>query len=148
MVLLQNIFLLVIKYLFSAESLSIEETNKLRKQLGLAPLELDNNKPEEQASDSGGGGEDNEPPPALGDDEELFTEDGVSIVHKRPKNWSELKEESQLKEKLEAMRQKRAIESKLLKVKKGLADSDSEEEEEDASSWLKRIGKPATANHE
>lgn len=110
------------------ESLSIEETNKVRAKLGLAPLELDNQ--------PGDAAPPNRPDIQLGEGEELFNEDGVSIVHKAPKNWSADRHEEKMKEKLEAQKAKRIVKSKVLKVKKGLADSDSEEES--ASAWVER----------
>uniref|UniRef100_A0A915EEI4 U4/U6.U5 tri-snRNP-associated protein 1 n=1 Tax=Ditylenchus dipsaci TaxID=166011 RepID=A0A915EEI4_9BILA len=75
--------------------------------------------------------------PKLAEGEELFTEDGVNIVHKKADNWSSKKESEKLKERLETHKQKRQIQNKVLKVQKGLADSDSEGDEA-AAAWVEK----------
>lgn len=107
--------------------MSIEATNKLRASLGLAPLET------EEASTSSNNTKDE---PILKESEKLFTEDGVKIVHSKPGNWSEEKSTSKQIEKLETQKQKRKIESKVLKTRKTLAESS---DEEDATiAWIDR----------
>ncbi len=70
------------------ESLSIEETNKLRAKLGLAPLEVDE-KPKIRDSDSG------DPR------EKIVNEDGFEFVHKAPENIAEKKHGEVVREKLQ-----------------------------------------------
>lgn len=86
----------------SQESLSIEETNKLRAKLGLKPLNVDSGasgKPEEKA----------------------YADRGD--VHKPATNIHEKKNEDKMREKMEAIREKRKINKKLKKVK-GLGEED------------------------
>lgn len=52
----ENTFVYV-NYLLSVESLSIEETNKLRAKLGLAPLELEDKQNTEPVEKEDGSGE-------------------------------------------------------------------------------------------
>nr|CAD2174545.1 unnamed protein product [Meloidogyne enterolobii] len=87
------------------ESMSIEETNKLRAKLGLAPLDLDDKTSTEPVEKEDGSGE------------KVFTEDGVEIVHKPSRNWSEEKRQKELKEKLENKKRQRDLHSKVLKSK-------------------------------
>lgn len=96
--------------------MSIEETNKLRAELGLAPLEVEEPSDEQAENvvrDDGG---------------VLFKEDGVEIVHKAAKNLTEDKESSKVREKLELQKEKHRIYGKVLKAQKGLGESDSEDE--------------------
>lgn len=83
-------------------SLSIEETNKLREKLGLKPLKMD--------SDSKDGSKE----VSYADRED---------VHKPATNISEKKTTDKMREKMEAIREKRRIHQKLQKVK-GLGDDD------------------------
>ncbi|GMR59556.1 hypothetical protein PMAYCL1PPCAC_29751, partial [Pristionchus mayeri] len=110
-----------------AESMSIEETNKLRASLGLAPLETDD-APKAAEED------DDEPVP---EGVNVILEDGIKIHHKTADNLGEKKKERELKEKLEAAKQKRKVHEKVLKAKK-LAD---EEEEDGAASWVEKMRK-------
>ncbi|KAE9546328.1 hypothetical protein FO519_010460, partial [Halicephalobus sp. NKZ332] len=107
------------------DSLSIEETNKLRASLGLPPLEVDD-KPKPKDDES-------EDVPESSD--RVVVEDGMEFVHKAAESWTQKKASDKLKEKLETRTQKRVIQSKVLKVK-GLADSDSEEE--GVASWVEK----------
>lgn len=81
-------------------SLSIEETNKLREKLGLKPLQVGNETGTEEKS--------------YADRED---------VHKPATNISEKKYSDKMREKMEAIREKRKINQKLKKVK-GLGDED------------------------
>ncbi|GMS80557.1 hypothetical protein PENTCL1PPCAC_2732, partial [Pristionchus entomophagus] len=110
-----------------AESMSIEETNKLRASLGLAPLETDD-----------------APKPAVEEDDEpvpegvnVILEDGIKIHHKTADNWGAKKREREMKEKLEAAKQKRKVHEKVLKAKK-IAD---EVEDDGAASWVEKMRK-------
>ncbi|KAJ1353401.1 hypothetical protein KIN20_010020 [Parelaphostrongylus tenuis] len=84
-----------------AESLSIEETNKLRAKLGLAPLEIDD-APKTKETDDG---------------TTIHVEDGFEFRHKRPENWSDKKREAEMKEKLEIAKKKRHIYERVLTAK-------------------------------
>ncbi|KAI6219593.1 U4/U6.U5 tri-snRNP-associated protein 1 [Aphelenchoides fujianensis] len=110
-----------------AESMSIEETNRVRAELGLAPLELD-----DSAAKAGDDAEESQL--IAGPGEEIFKEDGVEIVHKPSKNWSDTKTEEKIREKVEIQKQKHKIYSKVLTAAKGLADSD-DEAEQDVDNW-------------
>uniref|UniRef100_A0A914YLS1 U4/U6.U5 tri-snRNP-associated protein 1 n=1 Tax=Panagrolaimus superbus TaxID=310955 RepID=A0A914YLS1_9BILA len=100
--------------------MSIEETNKMRASLGLAPLEVDDG-PKIRESESG------DPK------EKIVTEDGMDFVHKPSENLAQKKKSEKIKEKLELQKQKRIVQSKL--KSKGLADTSSDEEE-NAESWV------------
>ncbi|CAB3399413.1 unnamed protein product [Caenorhabditis bovis] len=105
-----------------ADSMSIEETNKLRASLGLAPLQVEENK--ERDADDGTG-------------EKIYNEDGFEFRHRKAENWAEKKRENELKEKLEVAKKKRDIYSKVLRTK-GLAESD---EDDSAESWIEKMRK-------
>lgn len=119
---------MILCYVFREEVMSIEATNKLRASLGLAPLET------EEASTSSNNTKDD---PILKESEKLFTEDGVKIVHSKPNNWSKEKSTSKQIEKLETQKQKRQIESKVLKTRKTLAES-SDDDEDATTAWIDR----------
>uniref|UniRef100_A0A1I8AZM1 U4/U6.U5 tri-snRNP-associated protein 1 n=1 Tax=Meloidogyne hapla TaxID=6305 RepID=A0A1I8AZM1_MELHA len=107
------------------ESMSIEETNKLRAKLGLAPLDLDDKSNTEPMEKDDGSGE------------KVFTEDGVEIVHKPSRNWSDEKRQKELKEKLDHKKRQRDLHSKVLKSKSGLAEEENEEIE-NTTKWIER----------
>jgi U4/U6.U5 tri-snRNP-associated protein 1 len=106
----------------NADSMSIEETNKMRASLGLAPLEIDDG-PKIRESESG------DPK------EKIVTEDGMEFVHKPSENLAQKKKTEKIKEKLELQKQKRIVQSKL--KSKGLADTSSDEEE-NAETWVEK----------
>ncbi|KAL3067946.1 hypothetical protein niasHT_037936 [Heterodera trifolii] len=111
------------------ESLSIEETNKLRAKLGLAPLELDdkaNTEPVEKEDGSG---------------EKVFTEHGIEIVHKAPKNWTEERHGKELKEKLDTRKKQRDVYTKVLKAKRTLGEESDEEKGADLAKWVEKSRK-------
>uniref|UniRef100_A0A0R3S044 U4/U6.U5 tri-snRNP-associated protein 1 n=1 Tax=Elaeophora elaphi TaxID=1147741 RepID=A0A0R3S044_9BILA len=101
------------------ESISIEETNRLRASLGLAPLELDSGPKEREVEGSE-------------DVEKVYKEDGMEFVHKKAEHMGEKKRAEEMREKLSVARDKRKLYEKVLKAKP-LADSDSEE---DTASWV------------
>ncbi|GMT12478.1 hypothetical protein PFISCL1PPCAC_3775, partial [Pristionchus fissidentatus] len=109
-----------------AESMSIEETNKLRASLGLAPLETDD-APKDAAAD------DDEPVP---EGVNVILEDGIKIHHKTADNLGEKKKEKEMREKIEASKQKRKMHDKVLKAKK-LAEED--EDDGIASAWVEKL---------
>ncbi|KJH50474.1 SART-1 family protein [Dictyocaulus viviparus] len=104
-----------------AESLSIEETNKLRAKLGLAPLEIDDNAKTKESEDGA----------------TIHIEDGFEFRHKKPENWSDKKREAEMKEKLEIAKKKRQIYERMLTTK-SIVDSD---DEEDAADWVAKMRK-------
>ncbi|XP_062867763.1 U4/U6.U5 tri-snRNP-associated protein 1 [Trichomycterus rosablanca] len=95
-------------------SLSIEETNKLRAKLGLKPLEFNESKKE------------------LGTKEEPMLAQVINPLH--------VKQQSDIREKLAALKEKRLLNQKLGKVKT-LADEDPWLE--DAASWVEKSRKMA-----
>ncbi|CEF60883.1 U4/U6.U5 tri-snRNP-associated protein 1 [Strongyloides ratti] len=105
-----------------AESLSIEETNRIRAELGLAPLEINDN--------------DKKNEPKIGKNgEKIIIENGVEIHCKPSENLTLKKESEKIKERLETNKRKRHVYEKVLKKDKGLADSDSDE---DVNNWLEK----------
>ncbi|CAB3398823.1 unnamed protein product [Caenorhabditis bovis] len=108
----------------SVESMSIEESNKLRASLGLAPLQIDEPNKGETLADDGSG-------------EKIYNEDGFEFRHRKPANWAEMKREQELKEKLEIAKKKRDVYSKVLKSK-GLADADSDDDES-TQNWVQKL---------
>lgn len=99
----------------SSESLSIEETNRLRAKLGLKPLDVraDSNKDSKKKDDYG------------------------EFYHKPAGNIGDKHRQEKLKAKLSDHREKRGIESKLLKTKT-LGESDSDD---DVHSWIHKTRK-------
>ncbi|KAK2827116.1 hypothetical protein Q7C36_018042 [Tachysurus vachellii] len=95
-------------------SLSIEETNKLRAKLGLKPLELNEAKKE------------------LGTKEDPKVAEVINPVH--------IKQQTEIREKLAALKEKRLLNQKLGKVKT-LADDDPWLD--DASAWVEKSRKLA-----
>ncbi|XP_053613171.1 U4/U6.U5 tri-snRNP-associated protein 1 [Plodia interpunctella] len=93
------------------ESLSVEETNRLRAKLGLKPLEA-----AEAPADDG-----------------KFKDDLGEFYHKPAVNISEQKKSEKMREKLEQRREKRKMEQKLQTTL--LAD---EPEEDDALAWVRK----------
>uniref|UniRef100_A0A0N4Z4P7 U4/U6.U5 tri-snRNP-associated protein 1 n=1 Tax=Parastrongyloides trichosuri TaxID=131310 RepID=A0A0N4Z4P7_PARTI len=104
-----------------AESLSIEETNRIRAELGLAPLQVDT----DQSNDNKVGN----------DGEKIIVKDGIEIHHKPAENLAAKKETEKIKERLEVSKRKRQVYEKVLKKDKGLADSDSDD---DVANWLEK----------
>ena len=100
-----------------AEAMTIEETNKLRAKLGLAPLEMTSDK--------------------ANDDGRILGSDGTRFHHKPAENITESKKSEKIRAKLEKRKKKRDIDSKLSKVK-GLGESDGED---DIKSWVQRSRK-------
>ncbi|KRY36134.1 Paxillin [Trichinella spiralis] len=114
----------------SAEiSMSVEETNKLREKLGLAPLKMEETKEEERT--------------VIADDgttvvEKVVSVDGKEFVHRPALNVTEKKAQDSFKEKLQVQKERRLLHDRLLNVKL-LAESDSgEDEEESALAWVQK----------
>uniref|UniRef100_A0AC35TKT2 Cilia- and flagella-associated protein 251-like n=1 Tax=Rhabditophanes sp. KR3021 TaxID=114890 RepID=A0AC35TKT2_9BILA len=102
-------------------SMSIEDTNKLRLKLGLAPLDMGTSKAPESTS-----GDPND---------KVLIHEGVAVHHRPAVNLTNIKKEEKIKEKIETMQKKREVYGKVLKKTKGLADSSSDE---DTSDWLQK----------
>lgn len=112
------------------ESLSIEETNKLRLRLGLKPLKVDDaptitpedaeKKKEREQSGATMGGKD------MGE-----------FVHRPADNIAQKTQSERLKQKLQERKERRLLESKLQTVKP-LGESDSEEE---TTEWVEKTRK-------
>lgn len=106
----------------AGDSLSIEETNKLRAKLGLKPLEIDNARGESSSSKLGKS--------AVGN--ELRKDDWGEFYHKPANNISKKLEADKLREKFRQNKEKRALEQKL-KATKTLGESD---EDDNALKWV------------
>lgn len=76
-------------FVFSEESLSIDETNKLRASLGLAPLEVEEAGPKEGQLEGGDGSA------------KIYKEDGMEFVHKKAEHLGEKKRAEEMREKLQ-----------------------------------------------
>ncbi|XP_069695552.1 U4/U6.U5 tri-snRNP-associated protein 1 isoform X1 [Periplaneta americana] len=109
------------------QSLSIEETNKLRARLGLKPLRI-----EDIPAFKEDGAEKKK------DVEKDGGTDMGEFVHKPAENLSQKAQSEKVKQRLTEHREKRHIESKLSRVKP-LAESD--EDDEDAHAWVVRSRK-------
>ncbi|KAG8223738.1 hypothetical protein J437_LFUL003103 [Ladona fulva] len=112
----------------SDNSLSIEETNKLRARLGLKPLKLEDGSPKKSADGSGEGSQ------------PKVVDGGIDMgefVHKPAESISEKVKSEKIKQKIHDRKEKRSIEAKLSKVKK-LADED---EDEDSYAWIQKSRK-------
>uniref|UniRef100_A0A182K3N6 U4/U6.U5 tri-snRNP-associated protein 1 n=1 Tax=Anopheles christyi TaxID=43041 RepID=A0A182K3N6_9DIPT len=106
----------------AGDTLSIEETNKLRAKLGLRPLEVGSGS---RSSDNSKGGEPERSTDKLKDDWGEF-------YHKPAKNLSEKTQEEKMREKLKERREKRAIEEKLKRLK----TLGEEEDVDDLKNWV------------
>ena len=106
----------------SSESLSIEETNKLRASLGLAPLKL--NEPKKEEKD----------PIVENDGKEGTLIPDSDVRHKPAENITAKSETAKLREKLEQRRLKRKQEAKLLSV----TTLGSAEDVDDTAKWLEK----------
>ncbi len=111
----------------SAESLSVEETNKLRASLGLPPLKESKPKPKPEADD-GAAAE------AADDGKEGTAVPNSDVRHKPAVNLTEKSATEKMRERLNQRKMKRQQEAKLMSVSTlGAAD-----EVDDTEKWLKR----------
>lgn len=108
----------------TVESLSIEETNKLRAKLGLKPLDV------------GGSSKSKEPEAGSSKkvDDGKKKDDWGEFYHKPAENLAQKTQQEKIKEKLTEIKEKRLLQNKLAKVKL-LGESDSED---DTESWVDR----------
>merc|ERR1712004_446290 len=116
----------------SSESLSIEETNKLRASLGLAPLKVNVVKKEEKAST------------AENDGKEGTLIPNSDARHKPAENITAKSETAKLRERLEHRRMKRKQEAKLLSV----TTLGAAEDVDDTAKWLAKQKRKAKEKKE
>lgn len=109
-------------------SLSIEETNKLRLKLGLKPLSVSDNKVTESKPASNG---------EQAKKTYIDKDTNQEFEHVPAKNMADIREQKELRQKLQEKREKRLLGEKYQKSK-GLADSDDEENESSAAAWLQK----------
>jgi len=126
-------------------TLSIEETNRLRAKLGLKPLSVDSVKksapePKKEDDDDDEDGMEQDGFRGVSTANQTCTVDGETFVHKPADNLANKLKVEKLREKIKANKEKRAIKSKLSKIKT-LGESDGEED--DAMAWIKRSRKLA-----
>ncbi|XP_034947185.1 U4/U6.U5 tri-snRNP-associated protein 1 [Chelonus insularis] len=98
----------------SQESISIEETNRLRAKLGLKPLEVNSTSSKDEPN--------------------KIKDDLGEFYHKPAQNTTETVRNEKMRDKLNTLKQKRQIESNLSKLK-SLGDDDSDD---DASTWVEK----------
>lgn len=116
------------------DSLSIEETNKLRAKLGLKPLEVSSSssapaKPADTSSSLA-----QKDTSDISEDETKITDDLGEFYHKPAANITELKNAEKIREKIKERREKRKLEESLKKTKT-LGESDSDD---DVNNWVER----------
>ena len=110
-----------------ADNLTIEQTNELRKKLGLAPLDIGTS----DRSDIDNGG--NAQPGISADDEEARAVENLRALRAEE---ARVKNKKKLAENIERNRSKARLNEKL--VGKGLGDADEEDDALDAKNWVKR----------
>ena len=117
----------------ASDSLSIEETNKLRASIGLPPLKVNSVKKEDKAK-----------PEEEEDGKEGRAIPNSEVRHKPAENLTAKSETSKIRERLEQRRMKRKQEAKLLTVTT-LGASD---EVDDTAKWLQRQKRKAKEKKE
>lgn len=110
------------------DSLSIEETNKLRAKLGLKPLQVES---QPAAKKPSGAEKDTSD---ISEDDTKITDDLGEFYHKPAVNITELKNAEKIREKIKERREKRKLEDALKKTKT-LGESDSDD---DVNNWVER----------
>lgn len=106
----------------AGDSLSIEETNKLRAKLGLKPLQLDSRSSASSSSKKR----------TATDAEPMYKDEWGEFHHKPANNISEKLQAEKLREKFRQHKEKRALEEKMKKIKT-LGESD---DDDDISKWV------------
>lgn len=106
----------------AGDSLSIEETNKLRAKLGLKPLQVNSNDGDSSTSKKKTNAE----------GQQMHKDEWGEFYHKPANNLSEKLQAEKLREKFRQNKEKRAMEKKLKSIKK-LGESDSDD---DVSKWV------------
>lgn len=117
------------------DSLSIQETNKLRAKLGLKPLETDTGPINQPGSSKG---EKSGLTRREGDPTDLnqYKDDFGEFFHKPAGNIAEKNKADKIRNKLKERKEKRALDAKLAQIR-GLGDSE-DEKEENATDWIKK----------
>lgn len=117
------------------DSLSIQETNKLRAKLGLKPLETESGPINQPGSSTKG---DKGLTRREGDPTDLnqYKDDFGEFYHKPAGNIAEKNKADKIRNKLKERKEKRALDAKLTHIK-GLGDSE-DEKEENATDWIKK----------
>ena len=110
-----------------ADDLTIEQTNELRKKLGLAPLDV--NTSDGAGVDQGGKAQ----PGISADDEEARAVENLRALRAEE---ARVKNKKKLAENIERNRSKAKLTEKL--AGKGLGDADEEDDALDAKNWVKR----------
>jgi len=108
------------------ESLSIEETNKLREKLGLKPLQVEGSGDKGTTEGIDRNGRELQP------GETRIVEDSHEFIHKPAESIKDKMQVEKMREKIAAQREKRLQKQKMAKVRT-LADSDSDE---GAAEWV------------
>lgn len=108
----------------AGDSLSIEETNKLRAKLGLKPLQTDSNEGSSAMKKSNAG---------KNEAEQMHKDEWGEFYHKPANNISEKLQAEKLREKFRQNKAKRALESRMKSIKT-LGESN---EDDDVSKWVK-----------
>lgn len=104
----------------SVDTLSIEETNKLRAKLGLKPLEVGSSHASIKLKETSS------------ENEIKYKDDWGEFHHKPADNWSDKAKQEKIRAKLAEQKEKRRIQNKYSKIK-FLGHSDSDD---DVSSWI------------
>lgn len=106
----------------NVESLSIQETNKLRAKLGLKPLDVGTS---QVSSDSGSRKKENE----------KIKDDWGEFYHKPAENLLDKAQQEKIKAKIADMKEKRYLTNKLGRVR---TLGESEEEDNDLGAWVEK----------
>lgn len=127
-------------------SLSIEETNKLREKLGLAPLKTNSSVGKERKNENVDVDDGISNLPVDPEVAELPIIPGTNVRHKPAENLADKKKAEKVRERLALKKDRRQQETKLKKVK-GLADSSGDEDAGDgigghksgsAADWVRK----------
>ncbi|XP_054742488.1 U4/U6.U5 tri-snRNP-associated protein 1 [Anastrepha obliqua] len=118
----------------AGDSLSIEETNKLRAKLGLKPLEVDSGPTKPSSTSIAAVAEAKKVQPG---EKELsaYKDEWGEFLHKPAANLKEKAEAEKMREKLKQRKEKRFLENQLARIRT-LGESD--EEADDVSKWVSR----------
>ncbi|XP_053957821.1 U4/U6.U5 tri-snRNP-associated protein 1 [Anastrepha ludens] len=118
----------------AGDSLSIEETNKLRAKLGLKPLEVDSGPTKPSSTSIAAAAEAKKVQPG---EKELsaYKDEWGEFLHKPAANLKDKAEAEKMREKLKQRKEKRFLENQLARIRT-LGESD--EEADDVSKWVSR----------
>ncbi|XP_026282072.1 U4/U6.U5 tri-snRNP-associated protein 1 [Frankliniella occidentalis] len=119
----------------AGDSLSIEETNRIRAKLGLKPLQVDD-KPTSVEVKADNDYKNSTERAAAEAGLDVINDDLGEFVHKPAENLAKKVKADKIKEKLAERKAKRALEQKLARVKR-LGESSSDEEDS-AAAWAEK----------